>query len=55
MKWERVQPEGIEFVGRYGATANVFKDQLYIFGGFYGSKDFENDFLTFDFSKDFFF
>lgn len=51
MKWERFEPKGLYFEGRYGASACQFEDKLYICGGFYGSKGFENDMIAYDFGK----
>jgi len=51
MRWESFEPKGVYFEGRYGASVCQFEDKLYIFGGFYGSKGFENDCLAYDFES----
>ncbi len=51
MKWEKFEPKGLLFEGRYGASSSQFEDKLYICGGFYGSKGFENDMVAYDFGN----
>jgi len=48
-KWSLVQKDQAPSA-RYGHTANVYQDKLYIYGG-YSSKGFHRDFYSYDFIK----
>ncbi|KAF2076914.1 hypothetical protein CYY_001752 [Polysphondylium violaceum] len=48
-KWNLVQKDGAPSP-RYGQSANVHQDKLYMYGG-YSSKGFHRDFYSFDFIK----
>ncbi len=51
MKWDDWRIKGIDFLLRYGMSAVIFKDALYLIGGSYSNQNNKNQVLIFRFGK----